>query len=116
MGSFLYPRTIAVHRPAPQSGAGRLSYGGQVQADETPVCADIPASIQERREGGGNPTRLPGDAKVPTHHIYIPRGKLAKGTVKTGDIIIDDLEARYQVQAPYWDSLGYRLSVITLEV
>lgn len=116
MGSFLYPRTIAVHRPAAQSGGGKLPYGGQVRASETTVTTNVPASIQERKEGGNNQTRLPGDAKVPTHHVFIARGKLANGTVKTGDIIIDDLGIRYQVQAPYWDSLGYRLSVITLEV
>lgn len=116
MGSFLYPRTIKIHRPAAQTGGGMLPYGGQIQANEAEIATGIPASIQEKREGALNPTRLPGDAKVPTHYVFIPRGKLANGTVKTGDIVIDDLEIRYQVQAPYWDSLGYRLSVITLEV
>lgn len=114
--SFLYPRVIAVHRPAGQPGGGRLPYGGQVEADESVIVTGIPASVQEKKEGGVNPTSLPSDTKVPGHHIFIPRGKLPNGTVKTGDIIIDDLGIRYQVAAPYWDSLGYRISVLTLEV
>lgn len=116
MASFLYPRKIAIHRPAGQPGSGRLPYGGQVAANETVVITDIPASIQERKEAGNNPTRLPSDTKVPTHWIFVPRGKLANGTVKTGDIVIDDLGIRYQVASPYWDSLGYRMSALTLEV
>jgi hypothetical protein len=30
--------------------------------------------------------------------------------------MIDDLGNRYQVLAPYWDSLGYRLTCALLEV
>lgn len=114
--SFLYPRTIAIHRPAGQPGSGRLPYGGQVQGDELEIAKDIPASIQERKELGNNLTGLPSDTKTPTHWIFVPRGKLANGTVKTGDIAIDELGIRYQISAPYWDSLGYRMSAITLEV
>jgi len=113
--TFLHPRTIAVHRPATQATGGRLPYGGQTQASETEVACGIPASIQERKEGSQNPTGIPSDVKVPSHYIFIPRGKLANGTVRSGDIVIDELGARYQVQAPYWDSLGYRLTAMSLE-
>jgi hypothetical protein len=44
------------------------------------------------------------------------RPKLANGTLKVGDVMIDDLGNRYQVLAPYWDSLGYRLTCALLEV
>lgn len=113
--SFLYPRTIAVHRPAAQSAAGAQSYGGQTLGSETVVVTGIAASIQLKREGKDNPVGLPGDASVPTHQCFIPLGALANGTVRGRDIVIDDLARRYQVIDPYWDSLGYRLSLIALD-
>lgn len=112
---FLYPRTVAIHRPAGQPGVGALGYGGQVVAQETVVATGIAASIQMQREGQRNPTGLPGDGKQASHFVFIRRAALALGTVKSRDIVIDDLGRRYAVMDPYWDSLGYRLSVLVLE-
>jgi hypothetical protein len=113
--SFLYPRTVAFNRPAAQSGVGAQPYGGQVVASETVVVTAVRASIQERREGTNNPVGLPGDAMRPTFYVFIPKAALALGVVLDRDIMIDDLGQRYQVVAPYWDSLGYRLTVLLLE-
>jgi len=115
MASFIYPRTVAFHRPADQGGAGRIGYGGQIIGDETPIASGIPASIQERKDGPANPLHLPTDAQKPNYYVFIPRRKLANGTVQSRDVMIDDLGNRYQVVAPYWDSMGYRLSVVSLE-
>jgi hypothetical protein len=114
--SFLYPRTVAAHRPAAQTGGGLLGYGGQSQATETVVATGLPASIQERREGSNNPVGLPSDATRPSWYIFIPRGFADLGTILAADVIVDDLGTRYQVDSPYWDSLGYRLTVRTLDV
>ncbi|MDR6511466.1 hypothetical protein J2792_002338 [Novosphingobium capsulatum] len=116
MPSFLYPRTVAFHRPAGQTKGGRIGYGGQTQANETVVATGIPASIQERKEGIRKPTGLPSDGRQPEWWVFISRPKLANGTLKVGDVMIDDLGNRYQVLAPYWDSLGYRLTCALLEV
>ncbi|HEX7854448.1 MAG TPA: hypothetical protein VF503_12205 [Sphingobium sp.] len=113
--SFLYPRTIAVRRPAAQAGIGAVGYGGHIAAEETPVANGVRASIQARREGTNNPVGLPGDGKTPTHYVYIPLRAAARGLINDLDIVVDDLGQRYQVLVNYWDSLGYRLSVQTLE-
>lgn len=116
MPSFLYPRTVSFHRPAGQTQGGRIGYGGQVQASETVIATGIPASIQERKEGMRAPAGLPSDGRQPEWWVFISRPKLANGTLKVGDVMIDDLDNRYQVLAPYWDSLGYRLTCALLEV
>jgi hypothetical protein len=112
---FMYPRTVSFVRSAAQSGVGVVGYGGHTTATETQIAANIPASVQARREGGTAPNGLPGDGTKPTWYVFIPRSKLAKGTVENRDIMIDDEGERYQVIQPYWDSLGYRLTVITLD-
>lgn len=115
MGNFLYPRTISVTRPAADTGTGFVGYSGHTQAGETPVATGLICSIQERREGSGNPVGLPGDGRQPQWYVFIPRGIAANGLIQSLDIITDDLGNRYQVVAPYWDSLGYRITAMTLE-
>ncbi len=113
--SFIYPRMISIARPGAQSGVGPQGYGGQTRTSETVVVSGLPASIQQQRQGSPNPTGLPGDATVPLWSIYIPLTTCALGTIKARDIVTDDVGARYQVLAPGWDSLGYRLTARTLE-
>lgn len=113
--SFMYPRTASFHRPGAQSGVGAQPYGGATVSKETPVVTNVPCSIQERREGSNNTVGLPGDAQRPTWYVYAPKKALALGVVRERDIMIDDLGIRYQVIAPYVDSLGPRLTVATME-
>lgn len=113
--SFLYPRIIAVHRPATQAGEGAIGYGGQTEGGETVVATGIRCNIQLRREGQRDTTGLPADANRPTYDVRVPKRLLPLGTVKDRDIVIDDLGVRYIVQSAYWDSLGYALRVETLE-
>lgn len=113
---FVYPRTIAVTRPAAQTGVGfKPAYAGAKAAAETPIAKDLRASIQARREGQRNPVGLPGDGTRPTFYVFIPRRAAALGLIKNLDIITDDLGARYQVLSPYWNSLGHRLTVELLD-
>lgn len=119
--SFMYPRTIAVHRPPAQSGVGfQAPYAGQDPASETVVVTGLPASVQVRREGQKSPTGLPGDGTKPTWYIFIKRGAMkAKGfadsAIQNLDVIIDELGNRYQVIAPYFDSMGPRPTVELLD-
>lgn len=114
--SFLYPRTIAVTRPAAQTGVGfQSAYAADQAATETPVATGLRASIQVKREGQKNPVALPGDGNAPYWDIFIPRRDAVNGLIKQRDIITDDLGERYQVSANYWDSLGYRLRAMKLE-
>lgn len=113
--SFMYPRTVSISRSGPQAGEGKLGYGGETQADETPVAQDLPCNIELRTEGQRNATGLPGDGTRPTYDARIPRRALANGQVLDRDILIDDLGQRYLVVANYWNSLGYALRIERLE-
>ena len=124
--SFLYPRVISIARPnsTPTEDVGAASdIGAQgISAergapDESLILENLPASIQEDRQGQRNPVGLPTDAKYePIYKIFIPKSAAALGQIKSRDVVIDELGIRYQVFAPVWDSLGYRLGAIVLEL
>jgi hypothetical protein len=114
--SFLYPRVIAITRPVTTSQAGIRPYSGVVAANETAVSSGIQCSIQYSRAGGQPATRLPGDAQQRSMwRVLIPLAALANGVINEHDIVTDDLGVRYQVTAPYWNSLGYNLLVERLD-
>lgn len=115
--SFLYPRTIAITRPTDNTAPGYNSqYSGSTPAQETPIASDLPASIQLKKDRGRPETGLPGDTSAKSQWtILIPLGAAALGTIQTWDVATDDLGVRYQVVAPYWNSLGYALLTERLE-
>jgi hypothetical protein len=98
--SFLYPRTIAIHRPGEDTTLGAQPYSGLRADNETLIASGIPAHIQIDRQNPMSPTKLPADAiSLPVYKIIF---KAARGLVKRGDVITDDLENRYQVISPDW--------------
>jgi hypothetical protein len=115
--SFLYPRTIAITRPASDVTPGYTpNYSGVTPSNETAVASGLPASIQLKKEKGRPDPNLPADAAAKSFWtILIPMGSAALGLILTNDIATDDLGVRYQVLAPYWNSLGYALLVERLE-
>jgi hypothetical protein len=114
--SFVYPRTITISRPEVQAGAGNQGYFGLSPGSETPVASDLPASIQEKKEGRNPDAGLPSDiAKRTMWRIFIPAGSAANGLIQDRDIVTDDSNVRYQVGAAYWNSLGYNLLAERLE-
>lgn len=115
--SFIYPRTIAITRPAIDTDVGYSpTYSGTEPSTETPVAQDLPASIQMKKERGKPDPGLPADAAAKTFWtVMIPLGAAALGLIQTNDIITDDLGNRYQVNGPYWNSLGYALLTELLE-
>lgn len=116
--SFLYPRVVSITRPVGSQVVGKAGYQGSSQSNEQPVARGIPASIQASSTGRiSSAQTVPSAAPGPIHwKIFIPLNALAKGTVRDRDIITDDEGDRYQVEANYWNSLGYRLSAIRLEI
>lgn len=118
VNAFLYPRTIAVHRPNVDTTVGAdTDYSGTQESDETLVATGVRCSIQYDA-GGRNPeANLPADAQGrATWKVLIPLEQAAFGTIRRNDVIVDDLGVRYQVRAPYWNSLGYNVKCETLEV
>lgn len=111
--SFMYPRVIAVTRPQQASTPGYTDdYGGLDPSKETPVLSGVPANIQLDRQGQDNRTKLPADGKATLWRVFF---KGANGVLQNHDVITDDLGARYQVLAPYWNSMGYNALVERLE-
>jgi hypothetical protein len=111
--SFIYPRTIAITRPVDQAGEGAVGYGGTQNFPETPVVSDVPASIQYAKSGMRPSGNIPDDIDKKTFwNIFF---RLPEGIVNARDIITDDLGVRYQVNAPYWNSLGYKITAERLD-
>jgi hypothetical protein len=117
--SFLYPRTIAVHRPDTNPGAGSQGYSGVLPSEENTVLRSACASIQFKPGGGKRPTGgLPADTSSKANfHIFIPLSAAPQpGIVLNRDIVIDDLGNRYQVISNYWNSLGFNLYAELLQM
>lgn len=115
--SFLYPRTINIHRPAVADGTGALPYQGETAVAESTTLLSLPASIQHRSGKGSGNTGLPADApKKADWYIFIPAHAACLGSVTENDIVIDDLGKRYQIIAAYWNSLGYRIAAELLQM
>lgn len=113
--NFIYPRLVSISRPDPTTGIGALPYQGLDPQEETVLFTNIMASIQH---GGGtaNKAGLPADTmSAPTWKIFIPWHALAFGSIQDRDVITDDLGERYQVQASYWNSLGYNCTCERLQ-
>lgn len=115
--SFLFPRKVTVTRPTQPTGVGAVGYGGQMPSTEIPeIATAVDASIQVAKEHGSPDAKLPGDSMKTLWKIVIPAYTgVAKGTINTRDIITDELGVRYQVLAPYWNSLGYTCVCLRLE-
>ena len=121
----IYPRTVAIRRPrggaAPDSSTGPqvgdIGYSGQDWSaapndpeGEDEILSGVPASIQFQSPVSRNGDGVPTDAHAPNvWSIFVPKDAIALGGIKARDVIIDDLGTRYQVIAPYWSPLGYKV-------
>lgn len=119
--SFLYPRTIAITRPNPDtgsnSGAGIQGYSAVTEGNETTILTAIPAAIQSVRERGTPEGKTPSDAPTRSQwNIYIPLSAMpTPGVILDRDIATDDLNRRFVIIASDPMSLGYRLRCELLE-
>jgi len=114
--SFIYPRVVAITRPATLSPSqvGAIDYQVLDADQETIVAIGLPASIQQDRTGMRLTANLPGDIlRGMCWSIFIR--PITKGVLKDNDIITDDEGIRYQVTAAYWNSLGVNAKCERLE-
>lgn len=125
--SFIYPRTINIYRwtqNLASNGFGAQPYqepqtaSGNVAVWQTePVLTSINCSIQEYRAGTRSIENMPGSSLVtPTTKIFIPKNQLTIGQVNMRDYVMDDLGIQYIVIDNYWNSLGYRLYCVYLQL
>lgn len=115
--SFLYPRKVTITRPTQPTGVGAVGYGGEQPSTEASVvAAAVPASIQLAKEHGNPEANLPADAGKTLWKVIIPLSAgVVEGVIQVRDIVADDLGQRYQIIAPYWNSLGHSLVCERLE-
>lgn len=117
---FIYPRDVTIKRQAVVSSIGATgTYGGVQAATETTVIEGLPANIEYFSTSIPNESGMPGNSYGRgRYRIFIPieYGGVKSLGIKKSDTVIDDLGERYQVHAPYWNSLGWALSGDLVEV
>jgi hypothetical protein len=115
--SFLYPNAISVRRAKEKSQVGDRGYGAQRgPGDEDVILAGpIQCSIQEGAQHK-NPTGLPTDPRQSVWKVYVPKSVgIAKGVIKAGDFLTDEINRRFQVSKPIYTSLGFEIVCLFLE-
>lgn len=113
--SFLYPRTVSISRPTQPDGVGAVGYGGETKVSEMAIASGISANIQLNKQHGNQVVNLPGDGARTLWKILMPAYQAPLGLIQSRDIVTDDAGVRYQVVAPYWNSLGHNLLCERLE-
>lgn len=102
-------RTISIGRVTPPAGVGAQSYSGITAANSTPYVSGVPCSILQGTKGEKSVVSLPGDTREPWWIMLMPA---SVGTVKYGDLVIDDLARRYVVSSAELTDLGYRITAM----
>lgn len=101
-------RIIDVLRPQIQTGVGALGYGGSTLATESPLMKQWPCSILQGTKGEKADSVLPGDTRSPWFSVLLP---YVEGvTVRSGDIIADDIGRRYIASSVELTDLGWRMT------
>ena len=101
-------RTINVLRPQQQTGLGAVGYGGDTDANETALMTAWPASILQGGRIEKSGVALPGDTASPGWTVLLPYWSGV--TLRTGDIITDDLARRHVISGAELTDLGWRIT------
>lgn len=103
-------RVITISRPQQQIGIGAIGYGGTTPANESALMTGWPASVLQGTKGEKNEVALPGDARSPWWQILVPQWPNV--TLRSGDIITDDLNRRYVISSAELTDLGWRMTAM----
>jgi hypothetical protein len=99
--------TVTIKRPQQQSGVGAIGYGGNTAATETALMTAWPCSILQAGAGEKADAILPGDVKTPSWQVLLPH--YTGVTLRSGDIITDDISRRFVLRSAELTDLGWRL-------
>jgi hypothetical protein len=100
-------RAVSLSRVANDPNAGAQAYGGMTANNEIAYASNAPCSILQGTKGEKNDAGLPADTRLPWWIILMPA---SVGTVRYGDLLIDDLENRYIASSVELTDLGYRIT------
>jgi len=107
-------RVLSVFRPQQQAGVGAVGYGGMTAGNEMPRLTQFPASILLGTKGEHSLVDLPGDVRSPWWAILLPN--LPGGvTLRSGDLMQDDLGRRFVVSSAEQSALGWRVGAMEAE-
>lgn len=101
-------RKISILRPQQQAGVGALGYGGTTAANETVLMTAWPASVLQGTKGEKGDAILPGDVRSPWWAILLPHWPGV--TLRSGDIITDDIQRRYVISSAELSDLGWLIT------
>jgi hypothetical protein len=107
-------RTINVLRPQQQTGVGAAGYGGDTDAGETELLHQWPASVLQGTKGEKNDAQLPGDTRSPWWAVLLPN--YPGVTLRSADLITDDLARRYVISSAELTDLGWRITAMQAQM
>lgn len=99
-------RIIKIARPQQQAGVGALGYGGDTDSNETVLMTSWPCSLLQGTKGERGAVNLPGDVRDPWWALLLP--SFSGVTLRSGDIVKDDLSRRYVISSAELSDLGWR--------
>lgn len=103
-------RVATIVRPQQLAGVGAIGYGGDTDANETPLMQGWPLSILQGTKGEKEGQVLPGDTRSPWWAMLLTA--FAGVTLRSGDIVKDDLARRYVISSAELTELGWRLTAM----
>jgi len=103
-------RTISVLRTSQKDAGGVIGYGGTTAENEVALMTGWPASILNGTKGEKSPVNLPADAKTPWYLLLFP--SYGAITLRTSDIITDDIGRRYIVSSAELTDMGWRVTAM----
>jgi len=109
------PRLVDLRRPFRETGVGyQPAYGGTTPVQESVIAQQWPASILAGSRGGPAPADLPDDLHDPGWEILMPAPPGV--TIRTSDILQDDLGRRFDIASAELTPLGWRLTAVEAQV
>lgn len=103
-------RTINIFRPQRQAAAGLNTYGGTIDSNQTELMTAWPASILQGTKGEKDGAVLPGDVRLPWWSILVPA--YPGVTLRSADIITDEINRRYVISSAELTELGWRVTAM----
>ncbi len=102
-------RIVSASRPAAPAAGGVNGYGGVTLAAATPLLVGWPASMRAAGAAGIDQADLPADAPPGAWSVLLP--PMPNVSLRTGDLLTDDLARTSVISSAELTDLGWRLLV-----